>query len=191
MEVMVKEVVVCFPEVFQARKGDSGGAYYAVTCPIEIGSAAQKVLEAAISKVTLEKWGDKAKKTLEVLVEKDRVFFRAKEKRTADGDDLAGFEDRYWFKASRPEKAGPPLIIGPDRQPVEERHGKIYSGAICNVLVDVWAQDMPGEPGKRVNARLLGVQFVKDGEAMGGGARASADKFEEYADEEETAEDLG
>jgi hypothetical protein len=42
--------------------------------------------------------------------------------------------------------------------------------------VEVWAQD--NQHGKRINASLLGVQFVRDGEKLAGGSTATADDFE-------------
>ncbi|MNP74169.1 hypothetical protein D3C76_1710040 [compost metagenome] len=49
------------------------------------------------------------------------------------------------------------------------------------MIVDIWAQD--NSYGKRINAQLQGIQFVKDGEAFsGGGTSADASDFEEIAD---------
>lgn len=56
-----------------------------------------------------------------------------------------------------------------------------YSGCWANVIVDIWAQGIRGKSaqwGKRVNATLLGVQFVKHDTAFGGGGRvAKLDEF--------------
>ena len=45
-----------------------------------------------------------------------------------------------------------------------------------NAIIEIWPQD--NQFGKRVNASLLGVQFVKDGERLAGGGVAAADDFE-------------
>jgi len=47
----------------------------------------------------------------------------------------------------------------------------------------LWAQD--NQFGKRVNAELLGVQFVRDGEPFGGGKPATPEDFEDLGADEE------
>ena len=49
-------------------------------------------------------------------------------------------------------------------------------------LVDFWAQD--NQFGKRVNATLTGVQFVRDGDSFGGARVAAADDFDVLDDAE-------
>jgi len=46
-----------------------------------------------------------------------------------------------------------------------EENGKPYAGCYVNMSIRLWAQD--NQFGKRVNAQLRAVQFVKDGEAFG------------------------
>ncbi|MNP47458.1 hypothetical protein D3C76_1415120 [compost metagenome] len=75
-----------------------------------------------------------------------------------------------------------------DRTQLTAQEGKPYSGCYVNVIVDIWAQD--NSYGKRINAQLQGIQFVRDGEAFsGGGTSADASDFEEIADGAD-AEDL-
>lgn len=58
-----------------------------------------------------------------------------------------------------------------------------YSGCRANVIVDLWCQGCPAKPappdfGSRINASLIGVQFLAHGEKFGGGGRiASLDEF--------------
>ena len=67
--------------------------------------------------------------------------------------------------------------------------GRPYAGCIVNGQVDVWAQDNP-EFGRRINAELTGVQFVRDGEAFSGGAPAKPDDFDDVADVGEEEDSL-
>jgi hypothetical protein len=46
-----------------------------------------------------------------------------------------------------------------------------YSGCWVNATIDIYAQD--NQFGRRINATLTGVQFVRHDEAFGGGARAA------------------
>jgi hypothetical protein len=66
-----------------------------------------------------------------------------------------------------------------------EDDGVLYSGCYVNMTVTLWTQD--NEYGKRVNANLRAVQFVKDGEAFG---VAPVDAEEEF-DEVEIEDDEG
>ena len=68
-----------------------------------------------------------------------------------------------------------PTVINSDCTPLTAADGKPYSGCYVNAQVALWAQD--NGYGKRINAQLRGVQFLRDGEAFGGGAVASADEF--------------
>lgn len=71
-----------------------------------------------------------------------------------------------------------PLILGggPDgKSPLVAADGKPYPGSYGNLIIDIHAGD---KPTPQVYAYLLGVQFVKDGERLSGGAVASQDDFD-------------
>ena len=60
--------------------------------------------------------------------------------------------------------------IGPDSEYAP------YSGCYANATVIIWAQD--NKFGKRINAQLTGVQFLRHSERLSGGGRAaSLDEF--------------
>jgi len=99
----------------------------------------------------------------------DRICFK-------DGDeiDYDGYAGHMSIKASNAKR---PIVIDRDKSPLVEDDGKPYSGCYVNAIVELWFQDNTW--GKRVNANLLAVQFVRDGEPFGdGGAGASADDFD-------------
>lgn len=84
-----------------------------------------------------------------------------------DGDDkkkFEGFEGNYYLAPSADTR---PTAVNRDRSPVTEEDGVIYSGCYVNAKIELWVQD--NQWGKRVNATLLGVQFVKDGDSFAGG----------------------
>lgn len=57
--------------------------------------------------------------------------------------------------------------------------GAPYSGSYGNLIITLWGQN--NQYGKRVNANLLGWQFVRDGEAFSGLAKVDVeDDFEAY-----------
>ena len=93
-----------------------------------------------------------------------------------DGDSIEyeGYAGMMSIKASNAKR---PIVIDRDKSPLAEEDGRPYSGSYVNCVLELWFQDNTW--GKRVNANLLAVQFVRDGEAFGdGGVGASADDFD-------------
>lgn len=48
---------------------------------------------------------------------------------------------------------------------IEDIAETVYPGCIVNILLRPWAQN--NQHGKKINANLIGVQFVRDGERLG------------------------
>lgn len=59
-----------------------------------------------------------------------------------------------------------PHALHRNLKPLNESDGVLYPGCYVNLSISLWAQN--NKYGKRVNANLLGVQFVGDGESLGG-----------------------
>ena len=81
-----------------------------------------------------------------------------------------------------------PLIVDRKGAPLSQEDGILFSGCYVNVLIDIWAQD--NQYGKGLRAKLMGLQFVKTGEAFGGGRQANANDFGSLGDDEGDATDL-
>jgi Protein of unknown function (DUF2815) len=104
-----------------------------------------------------------------------------------DGNDKAhldGYGDGVMF-INAVSKMRRPVV---DRQvnPLAEEDGVIYAGCYVNATIRLWVQD--NKWGKRVNAELRAVQFVKDGESFGAGqvdAEAEFDSLDEKAEDVE------
>ena len=91
---------------------------------------------------------------------------------------MDGFgEGVFFFNASNTKR---PTLVDRDRAPLIEDDGKPYAGCYVNAIVKPWAQD--NQYGKRINFSLEGIQFVRDGEAFGGGG-ATTEDFDVIADE--------
>lgn len=127
-------------------------------------------IRAAIKAVAVAKWADKADAILKGLAGQDRLCLH-------DGDiskaGQEGYAGMLFVSTSSKVK---PLILGPDRRPLDEASGTPYSGCYVNGKIQIWAQD--NKFGKRVNAQLTGIQFLRHGTSFGGGGRvASVDEF--------------
>ena len=59
-----------------------------------------------------------------------------------------------------------PPVFDRDRSKITDA-GRVYAGCYVAAVITFWVQD--NAFGRRLNANLLGVQFVEDGEAFGGG----------------------
>lgn len=100
-----------------------------------------------------------------------------------DGDQSGKeyLEGLYSIKASNKLL---PTYIDKKRLPVTEDDDIFYAGCYVNVQLTLWYQD--NGFGQKINANLLGVQFVAHGEPFGGGGEVSvADDFEEYEDDDD------
>lgn len=99
-----------------------------------------------------------------------------------NGNDLPkiydGYKDMWYLKLSdtnRPllgNRAGKAVVEGDPQCP--------YSGCYVNAKISLWAYD---NESKGINANFRSLQFVRDGEAFGGGGNRSAeDEFEALGD---------
>lgn len=170
--VTLLDVRLTFPNVFEAKVVNGQGepkfsatALFAKTHP-QLAEIKAKILEAATTK-----WGAKAGEVLKQLQAADKICLH-------DGDaksDYDGYAGSFFINASN--KIRPTVIGGgPDgRAPTTAAEGKIYSGCYVNMIVDFWSQD--NSFGKRVNASLMGVQFLRGGPRLAGGGVAAADDF--------------
>jgi hypothetical protein len=95
----------------------------------------------------------------------DKLFFR-------DGAE-SGKEDTkdQWVLAASEDKA--PDVINRDKSRINEDDDIVYAGCYVNVLFRPWVQK--NQFGKRINANLHAVQFVRDGERFSGIERPDVD----------------
>ncbi len=85
--------------------------------------------------------------------------------------DTDGYSADNMFVGARNETR--PTVVDRDLTPLVAADGKPYAGCYVNAVIRLWAQD--NKFGKRVNASLAKVQFLKDGEPFGG-STVPADK---------------
>lgn len=153
--------------------GGEGKPAFSVTAILPKDHPAIKELHAAEVQVAKEKWGAKADANLKAIRAAGKGVVK-------DGDSKAeydGFEGNA-FVSTRSDKR--PNVFNRDGSQLTEADGVVYSGCYAHVMVEVWAQD--NQFGKRINASLMGVQFLRDGARLSGGGVASADDFQAIPD---------
>lgn len=208
MKVKLNDVRIAFCDsIFTAKAfAGEGDPRFSAKFPIAPGSEHHKTIEAAVETVAKEAFKDKAKTVLAQLRKDGKVFYVHEEYANKDGEVYDGFGGMYCLSAGQSENKGRPMVIDrigvrndsekdPDRsytQPnskgvmfpiLTARDGKPYGGCYVNVSLDVWVQD--NKFGRRINCQLKGVQFLREGDAFGGGAPASPDDFDDLGVEEE------
>ena len=169
-KVHLKDVRISFANIFEPKQVQGqGDAKFSAAFLFPRSHPAAAELSTAITQAATEKWGAKAGDVLKALKAADKLCVH-------DGDakaDNEAYPGNLFVNASNKTR---PLVIGPQREPLVASDGKPYSGCYVNAIVEVWPQD--NQFGKRVNASLLGVQFIRDGERLSGGGVAAADDFE-------------
>jgi len=171
--MMIRDARLAFPALFQPRTvNGEGKPRYSATLLLDANDPQIAAIRKTITAVAREKWKDKGG----ILTSLEKVGKVA----LHDGDEKAqydGFAGMMFVAASAQETAAP-TVVDVNRAPLTERSGKPYAGCYVNASVEFWAQD--NAYGKRINATLRGIQFVRDGDTFGAGSRAAAaDEFDE------------
>ena len=177
MKIQLKNVRLSFPRLWKAEAfaGDDGKPAFSAAFLIPEADPQIKAIETVIANVANEKWGAKAAGILKALEVGGKTCFRSGDTKP----DTEGYEGHYFVAARAYTR---PLILDRDKSILTEADGRPYGGAYVNASIEIYAQDNTW--GKRINASLRGVQFVRDGEAFAGGAPASPDEFEEVDSDE-------
>lgn len=181
MKLKLENVRLAFPVLFEPKTvNGEGKPAFSAALLIDPADAQVKAINAAIDQIAKEKWGAKVEAVLKTLRATDKVALH-------DGDlksSYDGFPGNLYVSARSTTR---PLVIDKDKSPLTEQDGKPYAGCFVNASIELWAQD--NNYGKRVNASLRGVQFLRDGDAFAGGGAASEEEFDEIT-EGATAGDL-
>ena len=178
--VDLKNVRLSFANLFKRdkdRKNDEGetvpgkyGANFLMEKGDETTKANQKRIKAASTAVKKKKYGEN---------ESDWPKYKPEKVCLRDGDleDYDGYAGHLYLSASSDDQ---PIIVNQKRKAVEsERDSQApYSGCYVNARVRIWPQD--NKYGKRINAEVLAVQFLRDGERFGG--KAPVDPNEAFED---------
>ncbi len=182
VQVTLRGVRLAFADIWQARppKDGKGEAKFGATFILDPkkDKEAVKEIRAAIQKVAKEKWKQKGAR-IGALVESDKQKFCWFEEDMVndDGDEVPGFEGMFYIRTKSPIQ---PTLLDRDRTELTRGDGRPYPGCYVVAKIDVWAQD--NTHGKAIRAQVQGIQFMKDGEAFGGGTKAKAEEFDDLSD---------
>lgn len=181
-DILVKNVILSYPHLFTPYgKGTDTKKYSAkFLMPKSTHKPDIVQLNQLIAGIAMARW--KQKLPMANLFLKDGTLVAKN-----DGD-----ENYFILAASELTR---PAVINGDKSPIaaSEADDKMYPGAIVNVLIRPWEQD--NEWGKKVNANLLAVQYVRKGERLAAARTVDTDAvFDEisgFDDEDDTGLDDG
>ena len=176
--IMLRNVRLSFPNLFEPSiVGDDPKAkprYSAMLIlPPEHPQLAE--IKTKMQAVAKEKWNAKAAEIYKGLDKSDKLALH-------DGDTKAQYDGvggNFFISAAAQESARPTVVDG-NKSPLTAKDGRPYAGCYINASIDLWAQD--NGFGKRVNAQLRGVQFLRDGDAFAAGRPADSEEFEAVTD---------
>ena len=168
-QITLTNVRLSFADIFKAKAVNDGEPRF----------SANFLLDKEKDKAQIKKVGDEIRR-LETTTFKgkklpaDKVCLR-------DGDekDYIGFAGTLYVSAANKRR---PTVVDRDKSPLSAEDGKPYSGCYVNAIVRLWAQD--NQFGKRINASLEVVQFLRDGEPFGA-ASASLDSLPDNTEEDD------
>lgn len=194
MDIMLKDVRIAFPELFEATSFGEGDPAYSASFvlppdlkPVKLsvtpdGTKLQTPItwDALLKEVANDKWKDKGIGILKKLLEDDKVAYRPRPKTNSSGEVYDGFEGMHHINSRRREQDGAPRVVDINpRVVLSTKDGRPYGGSYVNVRLNIYAQD--NTYGRRINATLVSVQFVRDGDAFGGGTRSTGDEYEDLS----------
>lgn len=171
MEINLKAVRISYPHLFEPFSFQGRGkAKYSAKFLISKAEQGDlvKTIADAMKAMASESFKDKK------LPPADKLCLR-------DGDQSGREEEAgYWVLSASDDRR--PVVVDRNRSPVVAEDDLIYAGCFVNAKVRLWAQD--NQYGRRINANLMGVQFVKDGDRLGGGRtqQSADDMFDDVAD---------
>jgi len=166
-KIQLKNVRLSFPSIFKRSEfnGEQGKFEATFLLNKETQSDQIAVIQNAI---------EEAIKEAKIKVPSDKRCLK-------DGDEVEydGYAGCMSIKASNNKR---PTIIDRDKTPLaEDDTNAPYAGCYVNAIVDLWVQN--NNYGKRINANLYGIQFLKDGESFGSGDFDVTDEFDEFEDD--------
>lgn len=169
MKIKIKAARLSFPSLFNTAKfGEQDTGKYEASFMLDKTEHADVIAEIEAAIETLCKTELKSKLPADKLCLKDGD--------ESGRDEMAG---HYVIKASTKKR---PLVINRDKSPIVESDNTVYAGCYVNGIVTLWAQN--NQYGKRINAQLDGVQFVRDGEPFGDGG-VSVTEFDAFGDDDD------
>jgi len=171
-DMIIRGVRFSYAYIFEPFKGDNGSSYTSHGI-LELNDPQVAQIVATMKAVAKEMWKDEADAVYQQLKGKDKLCLHM-------GDVTKAGEEAYKGKIYISANSKNPVRVVETRGGVNVEltaaDARPRSGDYGNLIVNIWAQN--NKFGKRINAQLMGVQYVRKGTPLGGGGRvATLDEF--------------
>lgn len=175
------DVLLSFVFVYKPYKANDGKETFTAHGIFLPDHKQLKALNQVIRDVARVKFKDETDAVLEQLKAQDRLCIH---RGNISKPGRAEYKDKLFISTSR-NAADPPApsavaTVNGANMVTDARHPlAVYSGCKGRIMFNVWAQNNTGDKGgKRINAGLMGVQFLDHGPRLSGSGRvASATEF--------------
>lgn len=184
LHLVLRNIRIAYPDVFEPKHNElSNKDEYSVQIRLyKSNPEHMKIVEtikAAKHTAADAYWGRDAK----------RFLAEAEDSKNTRGLRCDAEGGYYYLNAKRRANQGAPRVVG--RNPkmlLKPEDGKIYSGAVCNAVIDLWCYSGTAKNGTKIPAgfsfTLCGIQFVEDGDPIGGSSVAKDEDFDDLKDAE-------
>lgn len=165
-KIVIREARLAFAEaVFEKKSVNGGEPAYGCTLILPPTSEAIAMITAEEDRLAALTWPDKAQAMLQMI----RANNAQALKPGALKAKFDGFMGNFFISTNA--KVAPTTV---DRTGVQigAKDGKLYAGCYVLAHISLWTQD--NQWGQKINANLLGLQFLRDGDAFSGGPAPSA-----------------
>jgi hypothetical protein len=165
-KIVIQEARLAFADaIFEKKSVNGGEPQFGCSLIIPPNSPAIQLVSAEEERLAQLTWKDKAPTMLQMI-------------RAANGQALKpgalkakfdGFMGNFFISTNSKVR---PTIVDRNGAPLTPSDGKPYSGCYVLAHISLWTQD--NQWGQKINANLLGLQFLRDGDAFAGGPAPSS-----------------
>lgn len=164
--IIIPEARLAFADaIFEKKSVNGGEPQFGCTLIIPPSSTAIAQITAEEDRLAGLAWKDKAATMLQMI----RAANNQALKPGALKAKFDGFQGNYFVSVNSKVR---PTIVDRNGAPLAPSDGKPYSG--CYVLAHISLWTMDNQWGQKINANLLGLQFLRDGDAFAGGPAPAA-----------------
>lgn len=179
VEMWVMRARLHYPNLFTATayKPDRKPTY-SCTLSLENDDPQLKQLKDMIINLLKEEWGENAQKVWKKMKLGNKAVLHSGDEK----DEVPGFDDTVMYFACTARENDRPSVAQRNRKPAYEKDGLFYPGCYVNVKIRLYTYS---NEAKGVGVGLKAVQFVEDGEQLGGSKPVTEDEFPDMGDEAE------
>jgi hypothetical protein len=181
--VILKDVRLSFPDIWKPGRppkdkptepGKYGGQFI-----FDKGSEAHQIVQAAMMRQAQAEFGPNWANVMRAMDKKNKAMRDGNDNLDKSGAIRDGYADKLFITARnkvRPMIVDRYLVNGQPKE-LTEADGRPYGGCYVNVKVEIVAGKAWEQVPNQVYAKLLSIQFIRDGEAFSGGP-TNADGFD-------------